>query len=63
LLKGLSEPARNDERCRIDKLISQAHLTFKEAAAAYELEWNRGTWVFKHFHKTMEEFGRRLASS
>lgn len=42
------EALRNgeDERLRIDELMSRAHLIFKDAAAAYELEWNRGTWVF-----------------
>ncbi len=49
-----------EERDKIDKLISRGHLVFKEAAAAYEMERNRGTWVFKHFHLIMEEYGGRL---
>ncbi|KAH8587959.1 hypothetical protein B0O99DRAFT_640533 [Bisporella sp. PMI_857] len=60
LFKGLTGSQCNDEHNRIDALISRAHLVFKDAAAAYELEWNRGTWVFKHFYTTIEEYGRRL---
>ena len=63
LQKECDETLSDGKRSQIDTLTSQAHLAFKEAAAVYELEWNRGTWVFKHFHKTMEEFGRRLQSS
>jgi hypothetical protein len=48
---------------KIEALISIAHDAYKAAAAAYELEWNRGTWVFKHFHATVGEYEQRLRTT
>ncbi|KAI0867483.1 hypothetical protein GGS24DRAFT_495296 [Hypoxylon argillaceum] len=46
----------------IEALIADAYVAYEAAAVAYELEWNRGTWVFKHFHATMDEYRQRLES-
>ncbi|KAI1127085.1 hypothetical protein F5Y10DRAFT_278395 [Nemania abortiva] len=48
------------EKQEIETLMTNAHVAYEAAAAAYELEWNRGTWVFKHFHATMREYRQRL---
>ncbi|KXH47860.1 hypothetical protein CNYM01_01378 [Colletotrichum nymphaeae SA-01] len=49
-----------EERRSIDELMTRAERKFVEAAAVYELEWNRGMWSFKHFHRTLAEFKERL---
>ncbi|KAK1726655.1 uncharacterized protein BDZ83DRAFT_615741 [Colletotrichum acutatum] len=49
-----------EERRSIDELMTRAERKFVEAAAVYELEWNRGMWSFKHFHRTLAEFKKRL---
>ncbi|KAK1453484.1 hypothetical protein CMEL01_05143 [Colletotrichum melonis] len=49
-----------EERRGIHGLMTRAERKFVEAAAVYELEWNRGMWSFKHFHQTLAEFQERL---
>ncbi|KAJ0334291.1 hypothetical protein COL5a_000339 [Colletotrichum fioriniae] len=49
-----------EERRSIDEMMARAERKFVEAAAVYELEWNRGMWSFKHFHRTLAEFRARL---
>ena len=44
----------------VKDLMDEADRTFEKAAHAYAIEWNRGTWVFKHYPTMMEAHRLRL---
>ncbi|KAJ0376806.1 hypothetical protein COL26b_004858 [Colletotrichum chrysophilum] len=50
----------HEDKRKVDDMMARAERKFVEAAAVYELEWNRGMWSFKHFHRTMTDFRKRL---
>jgi hypothetical protein len=46
----------------IESLLETAEETFHEAEKAYNLEWVRGTWVFKFFPKQLRDYRDRLGA-
>lgn len=63
-ISDLEDAASREEQesraAEVDDLVPQVLKTFENAAYAYEVEWNRGTWVFKHFASMMEKHQLRV---
>lgn len=54
------ETSESMSKRTIADLFEETKRVLERAALAYKFEWTRGTWVFKFFDATIEDFRMRL---